>query len=125
MLQQKWSNILQLCLVDEWLAIDSSKNKGKGLKKKAASTEPGSLALYVRSKQISKRMQFLPRRPANRGRLALIDDDLLGENFILPPGERYQPVDRPLARRGVFLPFWKCKYQFSCMFLCFSWFLSL
>jgi len=119
MLKQKWSNILQLCRVDEWVADGPSKRKGKG-RKGVASAEPGALSLCVRSKRDGgdERAPFISLHPENRGHLALIDDELLGENFVLPADERYQPVDGPLARRGVFLPMYKCKYPFHCILLC-------
>ena len=117
MLREKWSNILQLCRIDEWVAnaLETVKRKGKSLKKTAtpASAEFTPPILYVRFKQrrVDKRVSFVPLHPRNRGHLALISDNLLGENYNLPSGHRYQPVDGPLSRRGVFMPLWKCKCQ--------------
>ena len=58
---------------------------------------------------IDRKVPYTPRRLEHRGGLAEIDDDLLPENYRLPAGQRYQPVDGPLAHRGCFMLPWKCK----------------
>jgi len=105
-IQEKWSNILKICRIEEW-AMTEAVPKDKSRRSLMAPTQ--SLWVRTRGNGVDQIVPFTPRRLENRGTLAEIADDLLPENYKLPPGQRYHPVDGPLARRGCYLLPWRCK----------------
>ena len=100
----KRSNILRYCRVKEWILRGDEaqkKNKEKGV---------SLIGLHVHEANCKKRVSP-PSRTSAACCIATIDDASFPPNFVLPPGQQYQPVDGPLALRGVFLPLYPCNFR--------------